>query len=111
MEEGQNASNDYIPREDKTKFRKRILMNERMVPNDIKQNHGSLIPYDLNLPTCQDKVEKRTWMTQTNFKLSCLESSLPYILIIFVIVFLHKSYRMNNGRSRIFIKKKDIKTK
>ena len=38
----------------------RILMEDRLVPEELKNKYGKYVPYDCYLPTCQDKVENRT---------------------------------------------------
>ena len=38
----------------------RILMEEKLVPEELKAKYGKFVPYDSFLPTCQQKVETRT---------------------------------------------------
>ena len=38
----------------------RILMEDKLVPCDMKAKYGKSIPYDIYFPTCQKKVDSRT---------------------------------------------------
>ena len=38
----------------------RVLFEDELTPPELKQKYGKNVPYDAYLPSCQDKVEKRT---------------------------------------------------